>query len=64
MAGVAVGEKQLCWFIPRSLRTLARPVLIEKVAVEPRRDGGHEGARIGVLGVVVLWAKEAGNTLT
>ena len=39
-------------------------MLTEKVAVEPRRDGGHEGARMGVLGVVVVCASDAGNTLT
>lgn len=61
---MAVGEKPLWRLIPRSLRTLANPVLTEKVAVEPRRDGGQEGARMGVPGVVVALATEVGNTLT
>ena len=65
-AGVAVGENPLGRFMPLSFRTLARPVFVEKVAVDPRLEGGTEGARIGVLGVGVgcAVAVAVGKTLT
>lgn len=63
-AGVAVGENPLWRFIPRSFKTFASPVFVENVAVDPLREGGHEGALIGVLGVGVAFDAEVSRTLT